>query len=143
MLYIRKPMDVDAIQLQRQMELNGKVGKVGDYIVTFADGSITIMTAAVFQGNFIPASADARILNSPVAVVTPVVVPPVVEPKPTGYVCVGCGDETVPGSHYDKNTGLCADCLKLETVCENCGAAVKQYERVGSYCRKCLTNPAR
>lgn len=141
MLYIRKPMDVDAIQLQRQMELNGKVGQAGDYIVTFADGSITIMTAAVFQGNFIPASADARILKSPAAVLE--VTPPAIEPKPTGYVCVGCGDETVPGSHYDKNTGMCADCLKLETTCPNCGSTIKQYERVGSYCRKCLTNLAR
>lgn len=139
MIYYRKPMEVDAIKLQVQMNLAGKVGNPGDYLVTFKDGSMTIVSGPTFEASF--DAVPAQVIQFPAQVQKP----PQMEqpiPKPLGFVCVGCGSETVPEREFDKNTGMCAACLKQTATCQTCGATVQQFEIVGTYCRRCLTNKA-
>jgi hypothetical protein len=134
MLYHRKPMQVDAIKLSQSMTIKGKTGFPGDYLVTFEDGSMSIMSAAVFNQNFVPAQSGALILSEQ----TPAPEPAKPEPLPTGYICVGCGNESVPEKEFDRNTGQCASCLKEFTTCQTCGLKVQQFEVIGTYCRRCL-----
>lgn len=139
MLYQRKPMTVDAIKLLRPMEVAGKHGKPGDYLVTFEDGSITIVTGPIFEGNFQAVSA----YNPPTPIAQPIQAPQPIpvqqsdEPKPTGLICLGCGSE-VQRNVFDPATGMCAECLKKTVVCQNCQSTVQQFEIVGTYCRRCL-----
>ena len=145
MLYQRKIMVVNAAKLKSPMAINGKAGQAGDYLVTFEDDSIGIMTAEVFEGNFEPLSVlPVQHIKGGIetALPTPIIPPAITDPKPTGYICIGCGSDTVPGHLFDKNTGMCAECLKQDVICQTCQTAVKQYELVGTYCRKCLTKPA-
>jgi hypothetical protein len=141
-------MEVSAVKLKEPMTVGERTGQAGDYLVTFADDSIGIMTAEVFEGNFEALGAGIRpsVRIDPMFMPQPIPVQPVppavTDPKPTGYICIGCGSDTVPGHLFDKNTGMCAECLKQDVICQTCGTAVKQYELVGTYCRKCLTKLA-
>ena len=54
MLYIRNPLQVDAIKLIQPMTINNRAGQPGDYLVTYPDGSAGIMKGEVFEANFMP-----------------------------------------------------------------------------------------
>lgn len=146
MLYQRKRMEVNAVKLKAEMTVGQKTGQPGDYLVTFEDDSMGIVTANVFEANFepgyrielTPENVESMLANLP----TPVAPPVQPEPQPTGYICVGCGSDSVPENMFDKNTGMCADCLKKFVTCQTCGNTVQQFEVVGSYCRRCLNKPA-
>lgn len=139
MLYQRKRMDVNAVKLKSPMVVGGRTGMPGDYLVTFADDSVSIISGPVFEGNFEPvigAEKQAFVIIPGKQDEPPK--PPMTEPLPTGFICVGCQSETVPEHLFDKNTGLCATCLKKQVVCQTCGLTVQQFEVIGSYCRRCL-----
>ena len=147
MLYQRKRMEVNAVKLRAEMTVGQKTGQPGDYLVTFEDDSMGIVTAKVFEASFEPAMNRIQLTRENVENVL-TNLPPVInqptqpEPQPTGYICVGCGSDSVPENMFDKNTGMCADCLKKFVVCQTCGNTVQQFEVVGSYCRRCLSKPA-
>lgn len=139
MLYYRKEMLVDAMLVTRGMTVEGKTGQPGQYFVQFADGSFNFMSPEVFEANFENAAEHGMIATT--AAPTPKS-PPVPEPEPiqlTQYVCLGCGSE-VAEEIFEKKTGLCVDCLKQTVTCQTCGQSVKQYEVIGTYCRKCLAS---
>jgi hypothetical protein len=137
MLYDRKKMKVDAVKIGQPMSLNGRNGQPGDYFVTYADGSMSIVSASVFESNFVPSHMTE------VTTITPDSEPEKTpEPKPSGYICIGCGSDTIQSHMFDRNTGMCADCLKKQATCHTCGTTVSQFEIIGTYCRRCLSKPA-
>ena len=125
MLFERKALVVDAIQLRLPTVINGQSGKPGDYFVTFGDGSLSVMDKDAFEGIFTPVSE-------------PVQAPDLSEPlATTAYVCLGCGDE-VDEAHFERTSGMCVACLKKPCDCHTCGRECYQYEIIGTLCRHCL-----
>lgn len=140
MIYIRKPLEVDAIKLHQPMTVGGKTGQPGDYLVTYPDGSMGIMTGKIFEGNFMEASLirpPAPHIDQP----SKPLPPEVVEIETAKFVCVGCGKE-VEQHLWDSKTAQCVSCLQKSVFCHTCGTEVKQYEIIGTYCRRCLSKPA-
>lgn len=139
MLYIRNPLQVDAIKLIQPMAINGKTGQPGDYLVTYPDGSAGIMKGEVFEANFMPHLANS--IQAPaLGTITPPP-PQIKEIETAKFVCVGCGRE-VDQDQWDGKTAQCVACLQKNVFCHTCGAEVKQYEIIGTYCRRCLNKPA-
>ncbi len=137
MLYIRNPLQVDAIKLIQPMAINGKTGQPGDYLVTYPDGSAGIMKGEIFEANFMPH------LSMTIQAPTPITPPPpqIKEIETAKFVCVGCNRE-VEQHLWDSKTAQCVTCLQKNVYCHTCGAEVKQYEIIGTYCRRCLNKPA-
>lgn len=141
MIYARKPLEVDAIKLQQSMTVGDKTGQPGDYFVTYPDGSMGIVRGPVFEANFM----DTALLRPPAPQNTERTPPP---PQPqhteietAKFVCVGCSRE-VEQHLWDSKTAQCVNCLQKDVHCFTCGAEVKQYEIIGTYCRRCLSKPA-
>lgn len=144
MIYARKPLEVDAIKLQQSMTVGDKTGQPGDYFVTYPDGSMGIVRGPVFEANFM----DAALLRPPAP---QIVLPQNAERTPpppqmteiatAKFVCVGCNRE-VEQHLWDSKTAQCVTCLQKNVCCHTCGAEVKQYEIIGTYCRRCLNKPA-
>lgn len=141
MIYARKPLEVDAIKLQQSMTVGDKTGQPGDYFVTYPDGSMGIVRGPVFEANFM----DAALLRPPAPQNTERTPPPPqlqhTEIETAKFVCVGCGRE-VEQNQWDGKTAQCVSCLQKNVFCHTCGAEVKQYEIIGTYCRRCLNKPA-
>lgn len=138
MIYKRIQLEVDAIKLQQPMTVGDKTGQSGDYFVTYPDGSMGIVRGAVFEANFSPATRQ-----SPLVIETPIISPPPAtkEIETAKFICVGCGRE-VEQHLWDSKTAQCVTCLQKDVYCHTCGAAVKQYEIIGTYCRRCLNKTA-
>ena len=138
MKYQRKPLFLDAIKLTEKTTVGDTEGKPGDYLVTM-NGKISIQDKEFFENHFIPYVEPEQ---SKVA-------EPVQEPQQEGKykpwetkpnankICISCNEEKPP-EQVDRNTGQCVDCLKMETTCETCGAAIMQLDKIGTICRKCL-----
>lgn len=140
MKFQRKPLIIDAIKLTENMTLGEEAGVPGDYLVT-VNGKTSIAKQEFFEKHFIPYTAEATI-NTLVVPENPV------EEKEEKYkpwetiptsdkLCITCNKAKSPDV-IDRNTGQCVDCLKMDTTCETCGAAILQLDKIGSVCRKCI-----
>lgn len=140
MIYKRIQLEVDAIKLQQPMTVGDKTGRPGDYFVTYPDGSMGIVSGKVFEANFAPSNHGLLIVDHREQ--TPAPPPPqVTEIATAKFVCVGCNRE-VEQHLWDSKTAQCVTCLQKNVYCHTCGAEVKQYEIIGTYCRRCLNKPA-
>jgi DNA-directed RNA polymerase subunit RPC12/RpoP len=164
-IYHRKPLEVLAIQLEKQFTHSGVTGQPGDYLVKFPDGSVGIMKRDLFELHFVPEAPPApeynplELLlgqrvhpNSPLAEPVdyqPPIRPPLIRPqdpdKPfenraseTLFTCIGCGRE-VPEKIFEKTSGQCADCLKKLVTCYSCGARIFAYQQLGTTCINCMS----
>lgn len=138
MRYQRIPIKVDAIQVPQATPVGEQFANAGDFIVTYEDGSMSVIAKDVFLRHYEPVNqlaTPAVIKQQP----EPQPQPPSHETKPgtIGYVCLGCGQE-VAEEIYEKKSGLCVNCLKQDVECQTCASQVKQYELIGTYCRRCL-----
>jgi hypothetical protein len=136
MIFHRKPMEVDAVLLKLPMEFNGKKGGPGDYFVTFADGSMTIMAKRPFENMFSQTEVATVIPAAPAELITMAELEKQ-EAIHSKFICMSCNNEVMEAD-WERKTGMCVECLKLLVNCNTCGKQVNQYEIIGSMCRHCL-----
>lgn len=144
MQFQRKQMIVDAIQLQSEIQIGDKIGKPGDYLVTI-EGKQSLHAKEFFELHFEPFKIN--VVNLPEVIEAVEEEPknkngiqkPWETPMNSNKICIKCGKEK-PANQVDNTAGICVDCLKQKVKCPTCNAEVFTYERVGTYCRKCLNN---
>lgn len=138
MRYFRKPMTVDAVKLSFSCDIDGIPAHAGDFLVTFEDGSQTVLEGPVFEATFEealqnppgPVEAPQRVIRPTIGETRPVDVENVDE-----YTCIECG-ATVNRANYDSGSGRCRGCIQVR--CPTCKKPAKLSEMAGEYCPSCL-----
>ena len=141
MRFYRKSMSVDAVPISMDMSLGAQQGSVGDYIVTFDDGSQCIYESDLFHAEFE--------LTPPTTPSRPAEVAHITTPQPpspgkpwipapetsTECTCIDCG-QVVKQTDWDPSSGLGRCCIRVK--CLSCGTATKMKDIAGQYCPSCL-----
>ena len=155
MRFVRKILEVDATKLSVLMQVGDTYGEIGDYLVTFEDGSQCIYPAELFAAEFTSTTTPSRpaeVAEQDALPKTWTALTPPGEwsaPQPpspgkpwipapetsTECTCIDCG-QTVKKQDWDPSSGVGRCCIRVK--CLSCGTATKMKDIAGQYCPSCL-----
>ena len=140
--YIRKQLIVDAMEMKASGVIDGVEFEAGDFLVSYADGSMGAMPNDTFLANYelnVSGVIEPQHIPEKKQPARPVItVPTVPVASEEMFTCIGCSRD-VPLSNFDRNQGLCKDCLQVK--CPTCGNINKLSDMKGRYCPHCLGSP--